>query len=255
MPVVRFGSTETCLQVAGTHVAMSAEDRLAKFQLGWAHEFPAGSPCVGYYVGRDHRPFTEVKVVKSADPESPDFLQPCADGEPGQLVTKGANLLSGYVGVDKQVIFDGWYTNLGDVGFQLAGRDLYWFTRDSAMLIRGGANYAYDQINAELTAFLKAEFKLDDSQFKLAVVGLKIHSEHEDSCVVTVHLLSEDARASSEKALADTFLAKASAKTSPVSKGARPDYFRLGTIPTNFKGLVLLPELVNDCKVALGLAQ
>ena len=47
------------------------------------------------------------------------------------------------------------YTNLGDVCFRLAnandgGYDYYWLSRDSALLIRGGANYAYEQINAEL---------------------------------------------------------------------------------------------------------
>ena len=57
---------------------------------------------------------------------------------------------------------DGWYLNLGDVGFWLGsasdgGRDFYWRARDSALLIRGGANYAYEQINAELAAFEQDE--------------------------------------------------------------------------------------------------
>jgi len=47
------------------------------------------------------------------------------------------------------------YVNLGDVCFWLraeegtvhggAIQDIYWVSRDSALLIRGGANYAYDQ--------------------------------------------------------------------------------------------------------------
>ena len=32
--------------------------------------------------------------------------------------------------------------------------DVFWMSRESALLIRGGSNYAYEQINAELAAFL-----------------------------------------------------------------------------------------------------
>ena len=32
------------------------------------------------------------------------------------------------------------------------GSDFFWCSRDSALLIRGGANYSYEQINAELQA-------------------------------------------------------------------------------------------------------
>ena len=253
MPVVRFGSTETCLQVAGTHLIMSESERLGCFHQGWSHEYPAGTPCVGYYIGRDHRPHTEVKVVKSVDPESSDFLTPCSDGEPGSLVTKGANLLSGYVGLDdKKVIYDGWYINLGDIAFQL-GRDLFWYSRDSAMLIRGGANYAYDQINADLRTFVTKSFPLQDHDFRIAVVGLKIHSEHEDSCCVTLDLLNDHISPAVVAQLQTNFLSKALAKDSGLSKGSKPDHFRLASIPTNFKGLVLLPDLVNDWKATLGI--
>ena len=40
------------------------------------------------------------------------------------------------------------------------GFDYYWLSRDSALLIRGGANYAYEQINAELQSFAVKEFGL-----------------------------------------------------------------------------------------------
>jgi hypothetical protein len=33
LPVVRFGSTETCLQVCGTPISLSEEQRLAAFQV------------------------------------------------------------------------------------------------------------------------------------------------------------------------------------------------------------------------------
>ena len=34
------------------------------------------------------------------------------------------------------------------------GQDIFWQARDNALLIKGGANYAYDQINDELSKFL-----------------------------------------------------------------------------------------------------
>ena len=54
-----------------------------------------------------------------------------------------------------------WYTNLGDRAFYRVNdadgeKDLYWQSRDSALLIKGGSNYAYEQINGELSAYLLA---------------------------------------------------------------------------------------------------
>ena len=37
LPVVRFGSTETCLQVLGTPLSLSEDSRLAAFRRGWEH--------------------------------------------------------------------------------------------------------------------------------------------------------------------------------------------------------------------------
>ena len=34
------------------------------------------------------------------------------------------------------------------------GKDVFWQSRDNALLIKGGANYSYDQINDDLTKFL-----------------------------------------------------------------------------------------------------
>ena len=47
LPTVRFGSTETCLQVLGTPCHLSEEQRLAAFQKGWANEWPAGASQKG----------------------------------------------------------------------------------------------------------------------------------------------------------------------------------------------------------------
>eukprot|EP00633_Aureoumbra_lagunensis_P006706 CAMPEP_0197309530 /NCGR_PEP_ID=MMETSP0891-20130614/8108_1 /TAXON_ID=44058 ORGANISM="Aureoumbra lagunensis, Strain CCMP1510" /NCGR_SAMPLE_ID=MMETSP0891 /ASSEMBLY_ACC=CAM_ASM_000534 /LENGTH=614 /DNA_ID=CAMNT_0042794647 /DNA_START=17 /DNA_END=1861 /DNA_ORIENTATION=+ len=249
LPVVRFGSTETCLQVCGTPLKNDEGQRLLAFQQGWAHEYPQGIPCIGYYIGRDHRPYTYVKIVKSVDPQAPDFLKECERGEPGQIITRGNNLFSGYIGIDKNVIHQDWYTNLGDVGFALGPscEEIYWYSRDSAMLIRGGANYAYEQINDELINFVISTFKLKPEQFRLAVVGLKINSEHEDSCCVTIELLDEMAlKLKSE--LEDNFIRLCKDPNSSISKGSKPDLFRIASIPTNFKGVVLNSELINSWK-------
>jgi len=80
------------------------------------------------------------------------------------LVTRGNNLMTGYVKNDQATqealhvpSDDGgglpWYVNLGDVCFWLTnkhdgGQDFYWVSRDSNLLIRGGANYSYDQVSA-----------------------------------------------------------------------------------------------------------
>ena len=141
---------------------------------------------MGYYIGRPHPPFTECRIVKSVEPKDAAYLAPCADGEPGQLITRGDNLMSGYVGNDaataKALTDDGWYTNLGDICFRLKSEadgeyDYYWQSRDSALLIRGGANYAYEQINAELKKFVMASFGLAEEAVDLSVVGLRVDSE------------------------------------------------------------------------------
>ena len=120
-------------------------------------------------------------------------------------------------------------------------RDYYWVSRDSELLIRGGANYAYDQISDELSKFVIRHFGLQAEQFQLAVVGLRLESEHEDSCCVTIELGREAATA--ELRLTNDFINEASRF---VSKGARPDYLRFSTIPRNFKGAVLYPQLKQD---------
>jgi len=74
--------------------------------------------------------------------------------------------MSSYVGLpdasSKVISNDGWYLNLGDVGFFLiaddlttgssssssgsGSRDYYWQSRESQMLIKGGANYSFEQV-------------------------------------------------------------------------------------------------------------
>ena len=250
LPTVRFGSTETCLQVMGTPLHLSEGERLAAFKAGWSHAYK-GQEQVGYYIGRPHPPHTEARVVRSLAVDSGQDYVDCADGEPGQLITRGANLMSGYVAnaaATSKALGGpgGWYTNLGDVCFRLANvidgaYDYYWLSRDSALLIRGGANYAYEQINAELQAFVCTAFGLKSELVEVSVIGMRVKSEHEDECCVTIELSGE--AASKSAAVERDFLKLA--KTG-VSKGAKPDHVRLGALPRNFKGVVKLPDLKEE---------
>ncbi|MFC1907932.1 AMP-binding protein [Chloroflexota bacterium] len=248
LPHVRFGSTEACLQVIATPKTMPKNQLMRTFQVGWSHRYK-GKDTPGYYIGREHFPFTRVKVVKAIDPKSKGYFQPCEIGEPGYLITQGANIMNYYIGDDeatKAVFREGWYTGLRDIVFALKNKrdgdlDYYWISRDSELLIRGGANYAYDQIAAELSRFLVEHFSLKPEQFQLAVVGLRLKSEHEDSCCVTIQLSKEVSTIESE--LKANFIEKA---PRIVSKGSRPDYLRFGQIPKSFKGAILYPQLKQD---------
>lgn len=266
LPVVRFGSTETCLQVCGTPLSLSEEQRLESFSRGWANEYN-GKAENGYYIGQHHEGNTEVKVVYSTTRGEQKYMQEVPEGCPGLLITRGANVMSAYVDNAEATakvlhgVTDGghqWYTNLGDMVFWLnnshnGGKDVFWQSRDNALLIKGGANYSYDQINDDLTKFLIATVLLADGSclkssedFKLAVVGLRLRSEHEDDCWCTVELCSERAAALKmeiEVALTTTCVAK----DSPVGKGSRPDFVRFDAIPVNFKGALMVPDLSTAC--------
>ena len=248
LPHVRFGSTETCLQVMATPTKMSPNELMKVFEAGWSHHYK-GEEMVGYYIGREHPPFTRVKVVKAIDPESNDYLRSCEIGESGYLITQGPNAMSYYVGdaeATRAVFREEWYTGLKDIVFTLKNRkdrqlDYYWMSRDSELLIRGGANYAYDQIAGELNKFIVEHFQLKPEQFQLAVVGLRLESEHEDNCCVTIEFSEDTVDVQSQ--LEANFIEKAS---HIVSKGARPDYVRFERIPRNFKGIILYPQLKQD---------
>jgi acyl-CoA synthetase (AMP-forming)/AMP-acid ligase II len=253
LPIVRFGSTETCLQVMATPRTLPQDALRKAFEAGWSHCYQ-GERTVGYYIGRDHSPFTRVRAVKSIDLGNKDYLRTCDVGEPGYLVTQGPNIMSHYMAdaeATRSVFHKGWYTGLRDIVFALKNEadgqlDYYWMTRDSALLIRGGANYSYDQVAAELAKVLVEGFNLETEQFKLAVIGLRVESEHEDSCCVTIELGQKVA--DKQQQLEAEFLDKAHQR---VPKSFRPDYVRFAKIPTNFKGLVLISELRADYKKAL----
>ena len=187
----------------------------------------------------DHFPFTRLKIVKSVDPDTAGYMIPCEIGEPGYLITQGGNLFSYYLGDDertKEVFQDDWYTGLRDIVFALKSTDgnldYYWMSRDSVLLIRGGTNYAYSQIEEELNSFIVHTYQLPPETFNLAVVGIRLESEHEDSCCVTVELF-DDINGANKELLESRFI-KDAAKS--VSKGAKPDRLRFIQIPRNFKG-------------------
>ena len=157
----------------------------------------------------------------------------------------------------------GWYTKFGDVCFWLrdqsdGGTNLYWQSRDSHMLIRGGSNYAYEQANGDLTDFVSKQYALGfcapvdaapgSCDFAVAVVGLKLQSEHEDDCIATIELVGELAQ-SKQAEIAETI--KVNAKKI-CAKGAVPDHVRFAPIPKNFKGAILYNSLKKEAQAELG---
>ena len=249
IPYVRFGGTETCLQTIGTPGHFSDLHKMDLFEKGWNYQVD-GKPQAGYYIGRPHPPHTEARIVKSINPDEEGFMSDCGTGVAGYVITRGLNLMSGYVKnpeATAEVFHGEWYLGLKDICFTLRNEkdgelDYYWISRDSMMMIRGGANYAYDQINAELSDFVSEHYQLPGETFELAVVGLRIDTEHEDACCVTIESSTDEVQIKLERK-ADPFLQAAAKK---VTKGARPDYVRFGKIPRNFKGAVLMKELTTD---------
>ena len=66
--------------------------------------------------------------MRSVKADAPGYLSDCAAGEPGEFITRGKNLMSGYVQPSAGHPFTsdedgGWYTGFGDVGFWLPAPD------------------------------------------------------------------------------------------------------------------------------------
>lgn len=183
---------------------------------------------------------------KSVTPCDIGNMQPCEPNEEGYLIASGGNLMREYLGnpqATEEALRNGWYLGFGDICFYLVNphdgeADFYWIGRESALLIRGGANYSCDQIAAELTHFVQNRYGIGEGAFDLAVVGLRLESEHEDTCCVTIDdsLLDPGIRREIEA----TFIEEASIV---VSRGARPQRLRFGPIPHNFKGGVKIKDL------------
>ena len=234
-------------------------------------------------------------MVKSKEVGDAEYMVECAESEPGDLVVRGGNVmgngyvesaLAGNVGITARVLHSAeseaarggvaslWYTNLGDRAFYRVNdadgeKDIYWQSRDSALLIKGGSNYAYEQINGELTAYLTAHptLALSSDRFSLAVVGLKLDSEHEDTCIATIELHGERADSSARRGAIETAIrvalgkGLASFKTDfpdamarvEVSKAAHPDRVLFAKVHKNFKGAILTKELKKQAEELLAL--
>ncbi|GAB6280219.1 MAG: hypothetical protein STSR0007_02780 [Thermovirga sp.] len=241
LPLVRFGSTETCLQVLGTPTYLNEQEVLEAFRSGWDRK-----PSPGYYIGRPHAPHTDAVVVKSVTPDDIGYLQLCEPNEEGYLITRGRNLMREYLcnpQATNEVMHNGWYLGFGDICFYLlnqndGGHDFYWLGRDSALLIRGGANYSCDQIAAELSQFVQKRYGLEEGMFDLAVAGLRLESEHEDTCCVVI----DDSKLAPavRQEIESTFIENAG---KAVPKGARPQRLCFGAIPRNFRGGIKIKEL------------
>ncbi|MFA0887861.1 MAG: AMP-binding protein [Synergistales bacterium] len=242
VPMVRFGSTESTFQVSGIPASTTQEARLRAFEQGWNATFQPG-----YYIGRPHPPHTELKVVRGIDSAGSDFMAECGEGSPGYLISRGGHIMKGTVqeeGRSSSAVHDGWYVGFRDIGFYLRDaqdgqRNFYWVERDSALLIRGGANTACDAVGVELGRFLEKRYGLSSGDVDLAVVGLRLESEHEDACCVTLELKTQ-AATELKAELERTFIQEA---RDSVSKGARPDRLRFGPVPRTFKGSVRVGEL------------
>ncbi|MCP4666952.1 MAG: acyl--CoA ligase [Deltaproteobacteria bacterium] len=256
IPNVRFGATETCLQVVGIPRHFSEKNKLKAFQKGWGRHVK-GEERPGYYIGRPHHPYTKARVVESMTPGHKGYMKACEMGQEGYLITRGRHVMSGYIKEPEETrkaFNNDWYVGLKDICFVLendvdGGLDYYWVSRESTLLIRGGVNYAYDHIHSELINFVATYYHLPKDSFDIAVVGIKVDSEHEDSCCVTMETKNQKVRNRIPE-IQTTFKELA---TKHVSKGARPDYVRFATIPRNFKGAVLVKELTSEFREWLGL--
>lgn len=167
---------------------MAEDERLKNFRRGWEYRI-GGEAFPGYYIGRPHPPHTEVRIVKSIHRKSTDFLKDVSPGTPGYLIVRGKNIMKGYVGdaaATREAFAGEWYLGLNDICFALPGGrdgvlDYYWMSRDAGLLIRGGANYACEQIAAELQDFkgalLMPELKRDFEAF--LVEGGRLTTEGE----------------------------------------------------------------------------
>lgn len=97
-----------------------------------------------------------------------------------------------------------------------------------------------------------------DLDFDLAVVGLKLESEHEDSCCLTIQLLGNfklDINLSNKfkQSIREAISNGKGGKKLSISKGAYPSYVRFGNIPKNFKGSVLTKQLASDWMATNGM--
>ena len=103
---------------------------------------------------------------------------------------------------------------------------------------------------------------LRPGDYRVAVCGLMLHSEHEESCYCTVELITDPpandgadvhgvdrcarAGAGVTGAIAEALLegTRVKAKGGGFSKGSVPDYVCFGEVPRNFKGAIQVTIII-----------
>ncbi|KAK9173599.1 AMP-binding enzyme family protein [Cryptosporidium meleagridis] len=150
LPRIRFGSTETCLQLCGTDLLMDHSLLNATLRItSNVNEIHSNSKKKnGYFIGRSIQPFAEVFVVKSIDINADNFLVPTSEFEVGHIICRGETIMNGYINHENILITreianrinkigfstqkyhnmlficdnHPWYLGLGDQGYWTAGR-------------------------------------------------------------------------------------------------------------------------------------
>ena len=123
----------------------------------------AGNPLDGTrrpgYIGLPF-PNTEIRI---ADPDNPARTMP--DGEPGELLARGPQVFSGYLGnpeANERAFHDGWFRT-GDMAVMEADGWIRLVARIKEMIITGGFNVYPDEVEA----ILRSHPDIED----VAVVG------------------------------------------------------------------------------------
>ncbi|KAH8583836.1 acyl- synthetases [Cryptosporidium sp. chipmunk genotype I] len=149
IPRIRFGSTETCLQLCGTDLLMNNSLLNTFFKMKTEYNEICSKSTKkkdGYFIGRSIQPFAEVFVVKSIDINTNDFLVPTSEFEVGHIICRGKTIMSGYINhenvlITKELVKNNnmdfttqicnklficdnhpWYIGLGDQGYWIAGK-------------------------------------------------------------------------------------------------------------------------------------
>eukprot|EP00922_Rhytidocystis_sp_ex-Travisia-forbesii_P051148 GHVS01075945.1.p1 GENE.GHVS01075945.1~~GHVS01075945.1.p1 ORF type:complete len:558 (+),score=94.93 GHVS01075945.1:735-2408(+) len=129
-------------------------------------------------------------------------------------------------------------------------KELYWCSRSSDMIIRGGVNYSCEAISVKITELLCSAYGLQDSDVAVATVGIKHVSEYDDDCCVTVELNNNTVDETTQHRIQGTFQ-DLTAGSSSLPKGMRPSFVRFTDIPRTFKGAPHTPTLQAEFKAFL----
>ncbi|MGW0252136.1 long-chain-fatty-acid--CoA ligase [Nocardia goodfellowii] len=118
--------------------------------------------------------------VGIADPSHQDRITLLPDGESGEVVIRGHNLFSGYLGrpdATAEVMVDGWFRT-GDLGFKDADGYLTIVDRIKDVIIRGGFNVYPSEVESVLIGH--------PGIGRVAVIGLPDDTYGEEICAVIV---------------------------------------------------------------------